>query len=176
MAEGVRETLTIDDTFAHPDSALRDFVTDTWTSMDLQAVLRQDTNDDSNTQMTNLRMEEQAASLFRVPPDYRIEDERQDFFIDYPIRGHSSFPVVISRVQATYAPSALNSGIQGVVLVATTVDEGGRARDVHVERSLDLGLDQEAVKAVSQWRFRPGQQDGRRVRMNVTVEVRFALN
>jgi protein TonB len=40
---------------------------------------------------------------------------------------------------------------------------------------LGLGLDEKAIEAVSQWRFRPGYQDGRPVVTMATVEVSFRL-
>ena len=38
-----------------------------------------------------------------------------------------------------------------------------------------LGLDQQAVKAAKQWRFRPGTKDGKAVAVSVTLEMRFTL-
>jgi hypothetical protein len=58
-AEGVRETLTIDDTPVHPDSVPRDIVTDTWTATGVQAVILIHTSNEgseSETRMTNLRL------------------------------------------------------------------------------------------------------------------------
>jgi TonB family protein len=126
--------------------------------------------------MTNLRREEQPASLFQVPPDYRTQDELEEFVLDSPIRGRVSPPVVISRATAKYTPEALRDGIQGKVLLAATVDKSGKARDVHVEQSLDPGLDQEAIKAVRQWRFQPGREGGQAVDVDVFVEVTFGVN
>jgi TonB family protein len=56
------------------------------------------------------------------------------------------------------------------------VDETGKAQGIRVERSLDPGLDQEAIKAVRGWRFKPGEQDGHAVRVPVHVEIGFSLN
>jgi outer membrane biosynthesis protein TonB len=44
-----------------------------------------------------------------------------------------------------------------------------------VTKSLDPGLDQMAIEAVSQWRFRPGQKGGAPVPVMASVEVNFRI-
>jgi len=44
-----------------------------------------------------------------------------------------------------------------------------------VTTSLDAGLDQEAIKAVKQWRFEPGTKDGKPVPVLMTIEMTFTL-
>jgi TonB family protein len=46
-----------------------------------------------------------------------------------------------------------------------------------VTRSLDgvLGLDQAAIEALEQWRFKPGTKDGKAVDVHVHVELTFTL-
>jgi TonB family protein len=178
-AEGVRQTQIQPGTPGPGGQRGWVRVTNTWTAPDLQTVVLEHISVDgseTNTQMTKLLREEQPASLFQVPADYRMEDELEDFVMEYQVRGPTQPPEVITRVGANYTREAGRAGIQGTVLLAVSVDESGRARDVHVERSLDPGLDQEAIKAVSQWRFRPGREDGRPVRVDVKVEVIFGLN
>jgi protein TonB len=53
----------------------------------------------------------------------------------------------------------------------------GNVGDVTVTRSLDAtyGLDEEAAKAIKQWRFKPGTKDGKPVNVRVEVELTFTL-
>ena len=44
-----------------------------------------------------------------------------------------------------------------------------------VSRSLGLGLDEQAVEAVRQWRFRPALKDGKPLAIEAEVEVTFHL-
>jgi TonB family protein len=55
------------------------------------------------------------------------------------------------------------------------VGPDGDAHDIKVIRSLGLGLDEKAIEAVSQWKFKPGMKDGEPVNVAVTVEVTFRL-
>jgi protein TonB len=65
--------------------------------------------------------------------------------------------------------------IQGTCVLGLTVDERGRARDVHVTRSLDKRLDQNAIDAVKQWKFNPAMRNGKPVAVFTSVEVDFRL-
>jgi TonB family protein len=47
-------------------------------------------------------------------------------------------------------------------------------RRIRVKRGLDERLDREAVKALGQWRFRPGQKDGQDVRVRISIEMTFS--
>jgi protein TonB len=84
--------------------------------------------------------------------------------------------VLLSKVPARFTDEARRRGIQGAVLLSLAVDEGGMVQDIHVERSLEPGLDKEAIKAVRQWQFRPGQRHGRPMRVKVQVEIKFSLD
>ncbi len=48
--------------------------------------------------------------------------------------------------------------------------------NIKVRRGLDPGLDENAVKAVQQWRFEPAKENGRPVTVGATVVVQFRLN
>jgi periplasmic protein TonB len=64
---------------------------------------------------------------------------------------------------------------QGTVLLRVVVGPDGRPRDVRVQRSLGMGLDEKAIAAVRQWKFEPAMLDGRPVAVQVNIEVSFRL-
>ena len=72
-------------------------------------------------------------------------------------------PQLVREVKPQYTSDAMRAKIQGEVLVECVIKADGTVGDVQVIRSLDstFGLDQEAIKAVRQWRFRPGTAEGR---------------
>ena len=88
-----------------------------------------------------------------------------------------SMPRVLNKVNPEYTPEALRAKLEGTVLLQAVVRTHGIASDISVLRSLDrrFGLDQQAVAALKQWRFAPGQREGRPVPVLVQVEMNFAL-
>jgi len=67
--------------------------------------------------------------------------------------------------------------IEGEVVLDVVVQSDGAVGDVKVKQSLDAvyGLDQEAIKAMKQWQFKPGMKDGKAVAVRVEVKMRFTL-
>lgn len=87
-------------------------------------------------------------------------------------------PQVITVVKAVYTPEARAAKIEGRVVVDAIVLADGTVGDVKVERSLDtkFGLDEQALKATKQWKFKPGTRDGKAIAFPVAVEQSFYLN
>ena len=88
-----------------------------------------------------------------------------------------AMPTVIAEVKPSYTADAMRQKIQGVVMVEAVVMPDGGVGQVNVVRSLDptFGLDQEAIKAVRRWRFRPGTRMGSPVPVLVEIELTFTL-
>jgi TonB family protein len=86
-------------------------------------------------------------------------------------------PVLLRETKPNYTAEAMRARIQGIVTLECVVMTDGSVGDVRVTRSLDLqfGLDQQAVAALRQWRFRPGMKDGAPVPVLVTVEMSYTL-
>ena len=87
-------------------------------------------------------------------------------------------PTVIRQVRPKYTFDAARGQIEGTVLIECVVTRDGTVDDVRVVRPLDqtFGLDEEAVKSVRQWLFRPGTRNGEPVPVPITVEVSFRLD
>jgi TonB family protein len=84
-------------------------------------------------------------------------------------------PRPLRQVEPQYTADAMNARIEGVVLVEAVVLPDGTIGEVKVTKSLDNGLDEEAVKAVRQWRFTPGLRAGKAVPVLITIEMSFTL-
>ena len=85
-------------------------------------------------------------------------------------------PRVLWEVRPAYTSHALREKIQGLVILELVVRSDGLPSDVRVTRSLDArGLDQEAIRAVQQWRFEPGRLADTPVDVLVIVELLFSI-
>ncbi len=84
-------------------------------------------------------------------------------------------PQLIERVEPQYTEQARQAKYQGTVLLYIEVSPEGQATNIRVQRSLGLGLDEKAVEAVRQWKFKPGMKDGTPVTVAATVEINFRL-
>ncbi len=89
--------------------------------------------------------------------------------------GDVSAPIPLYRAEPQYSPEALKAKWQGAVVLSLVVDETGVPQNIHVVRSLGLGLDEQAIEAVSKWRFNPGLKNGVAVPVQAQIEVTFRL-
>jgi len=55
------------------------------------------------------------------------------------------------------------------------VGHDGRPYDIKVTRSLGKGLDEKAIEAVQQWRFKAATKDRKPVSVAISVEIQFRL-
>ena len=86
-----------------------------------------------------------------------------------------SAPVVIHKVEPKYTDAAKEAKIQGTVILNLEVTREGLADKIAVKEGLAPDLDQNAIKAVRQWRFKPGTKDGEPVRVKAAMEINFRL-
>lgn len=86
-------------------------------------------------------------------------------------------PRLLRDAKPQYTADAMRAKIQGRVEIECIVETTGQCGRIQVVRSLDsvFGLDQEAIKAVRQWRFVPGRLKGQDVPVIITIELTFTL-
>jgi TonB family protein len=93
----------------------------------------------------------------------------------FVIGGGVSKPIVVFQVDPEYSEEARKAKWSGEVLLSVVVDTEGRARDVHVVKSLGMGLDEKAMEAVAKWKFKPGMKGGQAVNVRAQISVNFRL-
>ena len=101
--------------------------------------------------------------------------EFQDAEPVYSIGGGVTAPRQTYGPEPEYDAASRKAKTQGLVVLSMIVTKEGRPRDVKIVTSLSAGLDQQAIKAVSQWRFDPATKDGEPVAVKMTVEISFHL-
>ncbi len=91
------------------------------------------------------------------------------------VGGGVSPPSLLWKLEPEYSEEARAAKYQGTVVLYIEVTPEGQASNVRVVKSLGLDLDQKAVEAVQQWKFKPGTKDGIPVTVAATIEVNFRL-
>ena len=93
----------------------------------------------------------------------------------FRVGGGVSPPKKIFDPEPEYSDEARKAKFQGTCVLYVVVGPDGKTRDIRVQRTLGLGLDEKAIEAVRTWRFEPAMKDGKPVAVAVSVEVEFRL-
>jgi protein TonB len=91
------------------------------------------------------------------------------------IGGGVSSPELIYKVDPEFSEEARKAKFMGIVLVNLIVDQNGQPQNVHVLRGVGMGLDEKAVEAVKQYRFKAAREAGKPVAVELNVEVNFQI-
>ena len=74
-----------------------------------------------------------------------------------------------------YPEIAKKAGVEGRVMIQFVVTRSGEITDAVVVRSLGAGCDEEALRALSEMKFKPGVQRGKPVAVRMTIPITFKL-
>jgi TonB family protein len=92
------------------------------------------------------------------------------------VGGGVAAPVVIHSVEPEFTQDARQANFQGSVSIMLIVDSQGNPQNVRVTRHLGMGLDEKAVEAVRQYRFKPAMYQGHPVAVQIVMDVDFHLH
>ena len=84
-------------------------------------------------------------------------------------------PRLTYKVEPIYSKKALKARVEGVVGIEAVVHTNGSIESLRVVRSLGFGLDEKAIEALRQWKFRPGMLGGEPVAVKINIEANFSL-
>jgi periplasmic protein TonB len=98
-----------------------------------------------------------------------------DFNPDGSARSVDSRPVQLNSLRPNYTEQARVNKIQGVVRVRLLVGADGGVKQVRVTSGLPDGLNEEAILAVKQLRFKAAMKNGQPVAYWLNAEVAFNL-
>jgi len=126
-------------------------------------------------------------NYLRVPyiDHSRISDDDTIWQHPYSFVTLESLPESLGGVDAmhqflkeniVFPTEAFERGIQGTVFVTFVVERDGSISNVRVLRGIGGGADEEAVRIVSMMpRWTPGMHEGRPVRVQFNIPIRFSL-
>lgn len=84
-------------------------------------------------------------------------------------------PVLLYEVDPEFSDEARRARYQGICIVALVVDAHGNPTQERVVRPLGMGLDEKALEAVSQYRWKPALYHGKPVAVEMQVVVNFHI-
>ena len=100
-------------------------------------------------------------------------------FAELNATGHGgsdlSAPEAITKVDPAYPQDLMHDRVEGVVVLYAVIHADGSVGDVRVLEGFDERLNENARKALAQWRFRPGTKDGQPVDIEAVVRVPFKV-
>jgi TonB family protein len=130
----------------------------------------------SENMSISVSVREQPQDDTRAPPGSSSVRAAAPSDTVYRIGGPVSPPVVLHSVPAKFSSYARKKKISGFCLIGLIVDAEGLPQNVHVIQSLEPSLDENAMEAIKQYRFKPALKDGTvAVPVEVTVKVDFRL-
>lgn len=91
------------------------------------------------------------------------------------IGGGVSMPEVIHSVEPEFSEEARKAKFQGLVTVSLIVDTNGIPQNVRVVRGVGMGLDEKAIEAARQYRFKPAMENGKPVPVELDIQVNFQI-
>lgn len=89
--------------------------------------------------------------------------------------GGVSNPVLLYSPDPEFSDEARRAKYQGVCVVGLIVDAQGNPQRVRIVRPLGMGLDEKALEAVRQYKFKPAIFQGKPVPVEINIEVNFRI-
>jgi len=110
-------------------------------------------------------------SSAKTAPATSVPDEKGI----YRVGGGVSAPKLIHSVVPKYSKEAKRAKFEGVCSVDLVVDPQGMPRNIRISHPVGKGLDDNAIKAIQQYRFEPAKLAGRPVPVEIRVNVDFRI-
>jgi protein TonB len=92
------------------------------------------------------------------------------------VGGGVSAPQLIHSVEPEFTDDARRANYQGSVSIKLIVDSQGNPQDVRLASHLGMGLEEKAIEAVRQYKFRAAMYQGHPVSVQIIMDVDFHLH
>lgn len=106
---------------------------------------------------------------------YIVTDEEEKIYIVV-----EKNPEIIGGIESLlsklyYTEIAKRVGVEGRVVITMVVNKEGNVLDAQILKPLHPDLDQIALRAVNEQKFYPGIQNGKPVKVQVSIQIQFKL-
>jgi TonB family protein len=130
--------------------------------------------------ITEFNRQEPDASNFAIPAGYKIVEVAETLPVPdasgiFHVRNGALAPQVIYAPAPQFSPQARKAKYGGVATVSLIVDAQGNPQNVHMINHLKMGLDEETLAVVTQYKFKPATLQGKPVPVEVNIEVNFKI-
>lgn len=93
----------------------------------------------------------------------------------FKVGGGVTAPIPINSPEPEFSDEARRAKYQGVVVVTLIVDAQGNPQQIKIERPLGMGLDEKALEAARQYKFKPATFQGKPVAVRIGLEINFHI-
>jgi TonB family protein len=107
-----------------------------------------------------------------APAKYSMRNGKRVFYVG----GSVMPPVKIFSPAPKYEVLAKEKRIQGTTVLELIIDERGEVSVIGIAKPLGAGLDDEAIRTIRTWRFKPATRNLEPVAVFVHMETKFALH
>jgi protein TonB len=81
----------------------------------------------------------------------------------------------LRKVDPKYPPNAIAENIEGEVILYAVIRRDGAVDSIQLVKGIDPQLDNNAMRALAQWKFRPAERNGEPVDLEAIVHIPFHL-
>ena len=82
-------------------------------------------------------------------------------------------PVAIKKVDPKYPPTLVAEHVEGEVILYAVIRRDGSVDSIQLVKGVDEQLDENAMHAFAQWKFRPAEKQGEAVDLEAIVHIPF---
>jgi len=102
-----------------------------------------------------------------------VDNKNQVFTKSDATAGEVSAPHVVYLKNPNYTKEAASHHIEGISSLGTVIDSTGMASNIAILEPLGMGLDEQAILAIRQWKFQPAMKNGKPVRVQIEIQMDF---
>lgn len=84
-------------------------------------------------------------------------------------------PEPLQKVDPKYPPTLITERVTGEVILYAVIRRDGSVDSIQLVRGIDEQLDANAIRALRQWKFRPGAKEGIPIELEAIVHIPFRL-